>query len=42
MPKVGKKTYSYDSKGVAAAKKESKRTGRVMINTKKKSPKKKY
>jgi hypothetical protein len=32
MPKVGNKKYSYDSKGKAAAKKESRRTGKAMIN----------
>ncbi len=33
MPKVGNKHYSYDAKGRAAAKKESRRTGKAMTNT---------
>ena len=35
MPKVGSKTYSYSKKGVAAAKKEAKRTGKPMRQAKK-------
>jgi len=35
MPKVGSKTYSYSKKGVAAAKKEAKRTGKPMKKAKK-------
>tara|TARA_R110000796_G_scaffold150171_3_gene266952 strand:- start:157 stop:285 length:129 start_codon:yes stop_codon:yes gene_type:complete len=42
MPKVGNKSYSYGPKGVAAAQKEAKRTGKKMATVKKKSPKKKY
>ena len=34
MPKVGSKTYSYGKKGVAAAKKEAKRTGKPMKKAK--------
>ena len=30
MPKVGKKTFSYGSKGMAAAKKEAKKSGKKM------------
>ena len=41
MPKVGGKHYSYSSKGRAAAKKEAKRTGKKMTNTKKYTSKKK-
>jgi hypothetical protein len=37
MPKVGGKHYSYTSAGMAAAKKESKRTGKPMTNVKKKA-----
>lgn len=40
MPKVGSKHYSYDSKGRAAAKKESRRSGKPMTNTKKGTKKK--
>jgi hypothetical protein len=36
MPKIGNKTYSYTKKGVAAAKKAAKATGKKMTNTKKK------
>ena len=39
MPKVGTKHYSYTKSGRAAAKKETKRTGKAMTNTRK--PKKK-
>ena len=35
MPKVGSKHYSYTKAGMAAAKKEAKRTGKKMTNTKK-------
>ena len=35
MPKVGKKRFSYTPKGKAAAKKESKRTGKKMTKKKK-------
>jgi hypothetical protein len=35
MPKVGRKSYSYSKKGVAAAKKESKRTGTPIKKAKK-------
>ena len=41
MPKVGGKHYSYSAKGRAAAKKEAKRTGKKMTNTKKSMSKKK-
>ena len=41
MPKVGGKHYSYSAKGRAAAKKEAKRTGKKMANTKKSMSKKK-
>lgn len=34
MPRVGKKSYGYDAKGKAAAKKESKRTGKKMTTKK--------
>ncbi len=37
MPKVGSKHYSYTKSGMAAAKKEAKRTGKKMTNVKKKS-----
>jgi len=37
MPKVGSKHYSYTKAGMAAAKKEAKRTGKKMTNVKKKS-----
>jgi hypothetical protein len=36
MPKVGNKNYSYGAKGMAAAKKASKKTGKPMKMTKKK------
>ena len=36
MPKVGKKHYSYTSKGRAAASKEAKRTGKKVTNKRKK------
>jgi len=39
MPKVGSKHYSYGKKGVAAAKKEAKRTGKPMKQAKKTKPK---
>ena len=32
MPKVGGKHFSYGPKGMAAAKKEAKRTGKPMMN----------
>ena len=35
MPKVGSKHYSYTKAGMAAAKKEAKRTSKKMTNTKK-------
>ena len=35
MPKVGSKHYSYTKAGMAAAKKEAKRTGKKMTKTKK-------
>jgi hypothetical protein len=35
MPKVGSKHYSYSKRGVAAAKKEAKRTGKPLKKTKK-------
>mgnify|MGYP003648778932 CR=1 FL=1 len=35
MPKVGKKHYSYTTKGRAAAKAASKRTGKKVTNKKK-------
>jgi hypothetical protein len=35
MPKVGSKHYSYSKRGVAAAKKESKRTGTPIKKAKK-------
>ena len=34
MPIVGSKHYSYGPKGMAAAKKEAKRTGKPMMNKK--------
>ena len=34
MPKVGKKEYAYTAKGTAAAKKESKKTGKPMKKAK--------
>ena len=37
MPKAGSKHYSYTKSGMAAAKKEAKRTGKKMTNVKKKS-----
>ena len=36
MPKVGGKKYSYTAAGRAAAKRESKRTGKKMTSNKKK------
>ena len=36
MPKVGSKEYSYTKKGMAAAKKEAKRTGKKVTNKKRK------
>ena len=36
MPKVGKKHFSYSKKGVAAAKKYAKKTGKKVTNKKKK------
>lgn len=36
MPKVGGKRYAYTAAGKAAAKKEAKRTGKKMTNSKKK------
>lgn len=33
MPKVGKKHYAYTPKGRAAAKKQAKRTGQRVTNT---------
>ena len=35
MPKVGGKHYSYSKKGMAAAKKAAKKTGKKMTYTKK-------
>jgi hypothetical protein len=35
MPKVGSKEYSYTKSGMAAAKKEAKRTGKKMPKAKK-------
>jgi len=40
MPKVGKKMFSYGSKGMAKAKAEAKKTGKKMTMTKAKSKKK--
>lgn len=40
MPKVGNKSYSYDAKGRAAAKKASRRSGKPMVNTKKSAKRK--
>jgi len=37
MPKVGGKHYSYDAKGMAQAKAASRRSGKPMTNTRKKS-----
>ena len=37
MPKVGNKHYSYSAKGRAAARAESKRTGKPMTKKKKRS-----
>lgn len=37
MPKVNGKTYGYDSKGKSQAKAASKRTGKPMTTTRKKS-----
>jgi hypothetical protein len=34
MPKVGNKHYSYDSKGMAAARRDAKRTGQKLTMTK--------
>lgn len=31
MPKVGGKHYSYDKKGVAAARREAKKTGKKLV-----------
>jgi len=39
MPRVGNKHYSYSAKGRAAARAESKRTGKPMTNKKKKRSK---
>jgi hypothetical protein len=36
MPKVGNKSYGYGPKGMAAAKKSSKKTGKPIKMTKKK------
>jgi len=36
MPKVGTKHYSYTKKGMEAAKKEAKRTGKKMTKVKRK------
>ena len=36
MPKVGKKHFSYSTKGRAAAKRYAKKTGQKMTNTRKK------
>tara|TARA_R100000234_G_scaffold44223_1_gene26287 strand:- start:709 stop:822 length:114 start_codon:yes stop_codon:yes gene_type:complete len=36
MPKVGKKKFPYTAKGMAAAKKEAKKTGKKTIAVKKK------
>ena len=36
MPKVGGKHFSYSKKGKAAAKRHAKKTGKKMINTRKK------
>ena len=36
MPMVGKKEFSYSAKGMAAAKKEAKKTGKPMKKAKKK------
>jgi hypothetical protein len=36
MPKIGKKEYPYTAKGMAAAKKEAKKSGEKMTMTKKK------
>ena len=36
MPKVGKKHYSYKSKGIAEPPKEAKRTGKKVTNKRKK------
>tara|TARA_R100000008_G_scaffold67928_1_gene45070 strand:- start:11838 stop:11948 length:111 start_codon:yes stop_codon:yes gene_type:complete len=35
MPKVGKKHYPYTKKGVAAAKKAAKKTGKKIVRKKK-------
>tara|TARA_R100001594_G_scaffold118120_4_gene153415 strand:- start:2755 stop:2865 length:111 start_codon:yes stop_codon:yes gene_type:complete len=35
MPKVGKKRYPYTKKGVAAAKKAAKKTGKKIVRKKK-------
>jgi hypothetical protein len=39
MPNVGGKSYGYGAKGMAAAKKASKKTGKPMKMTKKKQKK---
>ena len=36
MPRVGKRHFAYTPKGRAAAKREAKRTGRKMTNTRRK------
>ncbi len=36
MPNVGKKKYPYTAKGMAAAKKDAKKSGKKMTMTKKK------
>lgn len=41
MPKVGKKEFSYSKGGMKAAKEEAKKTGKPMVNAKKKGKKKK-
>ena len=41
MPKVGKKHFSYSSKGKTAAKSYAKKTGKKMTNTKRSYKKKK-
>jgi hypothetical protein len=38
MPRVGGKEFSYDAKGVAAAKAEAAKTGKPLVMPKKKSP----
>lgn len=39
MPMVGKKEFSYGAKGIAAAKKEAKKTGKPMVKAKSKKKK---